>query len=130
MKSPSFILALVLFLLPFSFSRSLIAREQVVDEIPLHTDPPPGGGLHAPALIPIHCFLLYNHNSVALTSTSLNSDVEVSLINETIGLEAEETIHIESTPSTIPLLGPGYYTIYITLSSGLVIYGSFTYNNS
>ena len=41
-----------------------------------------------------------------------------------------EEIYISSVPETIPLIGPGNYSITITLSSGALYFGVFSYHES
>ena len=39
-----------------------------------------------------------------------------------------DEVYLSSVPATLPLLGPGNYSITITLSSGAVYFGVFSYN--
>ena len=97
------------------------------DGIPLTGETPPGGGPHSPAIIPIACYLFSSLNSVSIQSTSITTPSLVIVENTTTGASTQEYILINSIPSSISLLGPGQYTITITLSSGTQYYGSFSY---
>ena len=119
-----FFITLVLFLPAHSS-----ALCQPGDNIPLHENVPPGDNPHAPALVPISCYLMPSSSSVLLYSASITTTAHVELENLTTGLTYSCDILISSIPVPLSLLGPGDYTIEITLPSGIVYSGSFYFSN-
>ena len=112
------------------FSVAHAINQTPPDEIPIFTPPPPGNTPHAPLLSPITCYLFSSIESLALSSNTISENALVLLENTTTGGYSMEEIYISSVPETIPLIGPGNYSITITLSSGALYFGVFSYHES
>lgn len=123
----SFIVSLIALSL-FSVAHGI--NQTPPDDIPIYTPPPPGNTPHAPQLSPITCYLFSSTESLALFSSTITANALVLLENTITGGFSIDEVYISSVPETIPLLGPGNYSITITMSSGTVYYGSFTYNHT
>ena len=128
MKSSHFLISLLSVIFPLFVTGSMTAAEQVVDEVPLHTDSPANGGLHAPTVCPITCYLYSSIESLILSSNTITENALVLLENTITGDYSMDEVYLSSVPATLPLLGPGNYSITITLSSGAVYFGVFSYN--
>lgn len=120
---------LFIFVAVFSFDwSSLYAQDP--EEVPVVIPHPPGNHPHSPQPSPITCYLFSSTESLALSSNIISENALVLLENTTSGSNSIEEVYISSIPETIPLLGPGNYSITITMSSGAVYSGVFSYNNS
>lgn len=120
-------LLFVLVLLPPTHAT---ASAQVVEEIPLYRLILPGNNPHSPTLIPISAYLIPSVGVVELCSNSYDGSAIVLIENVSTGAYSMDDVYIGAIPTLLPLLGSGYYTITITLSSGPIYFGSFTYNNT
>ena len=97
------------------------------DDIPLHDNRPPVNIPHAPSLVPISCYLMSSASSIILYSATITTNAHVELENTSTGLTYSCDIVISSVPVPISLLGPGEYLIEITLPSGVLYTGLFSF---
>lgn len=118
--------------LPFAaafalFAVTLASGQVPPEDIPIYPPQPPGNTPHAPQLSPITCYLFSSTESLALSSNTISDNALVLLENTTTGSNSIEEVYISSIPETIPLLGPGNYSITITMSPGAVYSGAFSF---
>ena len=120
-----------LFTIAFTLSfGSIRLYAQEPEVIPIVIPHPPGNHPHAPQLSQISCYLFSNIESLALSSNTISENALILIENISTGDFSMEEVYISSIPETLPLIGPGNYSITITLSSGPVYFGSFSYNNT
>ena len=118
-------LVLVLLILPHA-----TASAQAVESIPLEELNRPGIDPHSHGLILISAYLIPSVSVVELSTNSYEGSALVLIENVSTGAYTMEDVYISAIPTLLPLLGSGYYTITITLSSGRIFFGLFTYNNT
>ena len=117
----------LLFAIFTSFCAPLFVTAQDNGDIPLHGNNPPGNNPHSPAQVPISCYLISSASTVLLSSASITTPAHVEINNLTTGLTSTTDIVISSIPVPLSLLGPGDYSIEITLPSGIVYSGLFSF---
>ena len=107
-----------------------IASAQALEDIPLEELILPGNNPHSPSLIPISAYLIPSIGLVELCANPYDGSALVLIENVSTGAYSMDEVYIGAIPTILPLLGSGYYTITITLSSGHIYFGSFSYNNT
>ena len=106
------------------------ANAQAVEIIPLEELNRPGIDPHSHGLIPISAYLIPSVGVVELCANSYDGSALVLIENVSTGAYSMDEVYISDIPTILPLFGSGYYTITITLNSGRIFFGSFTYNNT
>jgi len=113
-----------------SFSLATASNQIPPEDIPLYPTQPPGNQPHVPCLSVISCFLSPNIMSLFFSSSIIAENATILIENTTTGDYNLDQVYISSIPSTQSLFGPGTYSITVTLSSGAVYYGSFSFNQT
>ena len=109
----------------FSFAAVTNSRQQVVTDVDLDVELPGDSIPRSPAVVPISCSFSSQLNCLIISSSSIEIDVDVLIINSTSGSISNEEIYVSGVPSVLPLSGPGDYSVTIALSTGVTYRGYF-----
>ena len=107
-----------------SVSRS--SRDSIIVISPVGDPGTDGNGPRSPAIVPISASYEPLLSSVFLTFTSNLGEIEIEVINTTIGGYFSAFVDTQFLYATVPItMGPGHYMLLFTLPSGRQYKGEF-----
>lgn len=101
------------------------AANQIVEEIPLHTEVPPGSGPRQETDAPIRAY--YLAGTVIVSFLQDLGNVEITIDEESNGTILQTIVDSSTLSAILPLnMSSGEFSIFIVLSSGVEYHGQFS----